>query len=57
MHRAAQKFASMTDCPRCGSKRLDPQKLRCVACFAEFTPAGLEDFRARPAAQARRVSS
>lgn len=40
-------------CPRCGHKLLNPSTLRCF-CSAEFTAAGLEHFRALPAAQALR---
>lgn len=43
-----------TDCPRCGGRYLNPD-LRCTACSADFTPAGIEHFRSLPEAQARRA--
>ena len=41
------------DCPRCGTRRLDPITLRC-SCSAEFTVQGLAHWRSLPAHQALR---
>ena len=47
--------AGKSDCPRCGGRYLNTD-LRCIACSADFTPAGLAYFRALPAAAARRAA-
>ncbi|WP_426041529.1 hypothetical protein [Brevundimonas sp. TWP2-3-4b1] len=47
--------AGKSDCPRCGGRYLNAD-LRCIACSADFTPAGLAYFRALPAALARRTA-
>lgn len=52
-HAPAALTAGKTDCPRCGGRYLNAG-LRCTACGADFTPAGLEHFRSLPEAQARR---
>lgn len=47
--------AGKIDCPRCGTRSLNPDTLRCF-CSAEFTPAGLEYWRSLPASQALRTA-
>lgn len=42
-------------CPRCAGKYLNPVTLQCIACSADFTPAGLAHFRALPLSQALRT--
>lgn len=53
-HPPANLAAGKIDCPRCGSRFLDPQTLRCL-CSAEFTPEGLAHMRALPRSQALRT--
>lgn len=52
--RQAPVTAERIDCPRCGRRTLSRITLRCW-CSAEFTPEGLEYFRALPTALARRT--
>ena len=42
------------DCPRCGSRGLNPITLVC-SCSAEFTPQGYAYWRSLPLASARRT--
>lgn len=54
-HPSSSLHVGKEDCPRCGGRYLDPVQLRCIACSAEFTVAGLEHWRALPVSQALRV--
>lgn len=53
-HPSVNLTQGKSDCPRCGGRYLNLD-LRCTACSADFTPAGLAHFRALPEAQARRA--
>lgn len=55
MERAVPLTEGKELCPRCASRYLNPVTLQCIACSAEFTPAGLEHFRALPPSEAVRI--
>ena len=55
MDRPPPMTAGKIDCPRCGSRLLNPITLRCF-CSAEFTPEGLAHWRTLTLSQALRTS-